>query len=77
MVTLPERDCDLLRDLLIAEHVEAVVEVGLAYASSALAIGEALVAVRQVDICKSMPADVGVHSIRLSRMARRRAHCGK
>ena len=44
-VTLPERDCDLLRDLLIAEGVETVVEVGLAYASSALAIGEALVTV--------------------------------
>jgi predicted O-methyltransferase YrrM len=41
-VTLPERDCDLLRDLLIAEGAETVVEVGLAYASSALAIGEAL-----------------------------------
>jgi hypothetical protein len=38
-VTLPERDCDLLRDLLIAEGAETVVEVGLAYASSALAIG--------------------------------------
>jgi predicted O-methyltransferase YrrM len=44
-VTLPERDCDLLRDLLIAEGAETVVEVGLAYASSALAIGEALIAV--------------------------------
>jgi predicted O-methyltransferase YrrM len=43
-VTLPERDCDLLRDLLIAERAETVVEVGLAYGSSALAIGEALVA---------------------------------
>lgn len=42
-VTVPERDCDLLRDLLISERVETVVEVGLAYASSALAIGEALV----------------------------------
>jgi predicted O-methyltransferase YrrM len=42
-VTLPERDCDLLRDLLIAEGAATVVEVGLAYASSALAIGEALV----------------------------------
>ena len=41
-VTLPERDCDLLRDLLIAERVKTVVEVGLAYGSSALAIGEAL-----------------------------------
>ncbi|GAA3228328.1 class I SAM-dependent methyltransferase [Dactylosporangium siamense] len=44
-VTLPERDCDLLRDVLIAEGVETVVEVGLAYGSSALAIGEALLTV--------------------------------
>jgi predicted O-methyltransferase YrrM len=44
-VTMPERDCDLLRDLLISAGAETVVEVGLAYASSALAIGEALVTV--------------------------------
>ena len=44
-VTLPERDCDLLRDLLIAEGTATVVEVGLAYGSSALAIGEALVTI--------------------------------
>jgi predicted O-methyltransferase YrrM len=44
-VTMPERDCDLLRDLLISEGVETVVEIGLAYASSALAIGEALVTI--------------------------------
>jgi predicted O-methyltransferase YrrM len=44
-VAIPERDCDLLRDLLISEGAETVVEVGLAYASSALAIGEALVTV--------------------------------
>lgn len=44
-VTMPERDCDLLRDLLVAERAETVVEVGLAYASSALAIGEALATV--------------------------------
>jgi predicted O-methyltransferase YrrM len=44
-VSLPERDCDLLRDLLISVRAEAVVEVGLAYGSSALAIGEALVTV--------------------------------
>jgi predicted O-methyltransferase YrrM len=48
-VTLPERDCDLLRDLLIAERVETVVEIGLAYASSALAVGEALVTVGSPD----------------------------
>src|SRR3989337_2885899 len=42
-VTLPERDCDLLRDFLVAEKVETIIEIGLAYGSSALAIGEALV----------------------------------
>jgi predicted O-methyltransferase YrrM len=46
-VTLPERDCDLLRDFLVAEKVETVVEIGLAYGSSALAIGEALVSADQ------------------------------
>jgi predicted O-methyltransferase YrrM len=44
-VTVPERDCDALRDLLVAEGVGTVVEVGLAYGRSALAIGEALVTV--------------------------------
>ena len=44
-VTVPERDCDALRDLLVDEGVETVVEVGLAYGRSALAIGEALLAV--------------------------------
>lgn len=47
-VSLPERDGDRLRDLLIAERAETVVEVGLAYGSSALAIGEALVMVEAV-----------------------------
>jgi predicted O-methyltransferase YrrM len=45
VVTLPERDCDILRGLLIREGVATVVEVGLAYGSSALAIGEALLTV--------------------------------
>jgi predicted O-methyltransferase YrrM len=44
-VTLPDRDCDLLRDLLVSEGVETIVEIGLAYGSSALAIGEALFSV--------------------------------
>jgi predicted O-methyltransferase YrrM len=44
-VSLPRRDCDLLRDLLVAERVGTVVEIGLAYGSSALAIGEALTTV--------------------------------
>jgi cephalosporin hydroxylase len=50
-VTLPERDCDLVRDLLIAEKVQTVVEIGLAYGSSALAIGEALLAVDAPNPC--------------------------
>ncbi|WP_204265313.1 hypothetical protein, partial [Enterobacter hormaechei] len=44
-VTLPESDCDVVRDLLIAERPGAVIEIGLAYGSSALAIGEALISV--------------------------------
>ncbi|OEU92296.1 hypothetical protein DB35_05940 [Streptomyces abyssalis] len=41
-VTLPERDCDQVRDILVDERAGTVVEIGLAYAGSALAIGEAL-----------------------------------
>lgn len=48
-VTLSARDCDLLRDLLVSERAGTVVEVGLAYGSSALAIGEALVTVDRPD----------------------------
>jgi predicted O-methyltransferase YrrM len=44
-VTVPERHCDQLRDLMVSEGAEKVVEIGLAYGSSALAIGEALVTV--------------------------------
>ncbi|MER6628022.1 class I SAM-dependent methyltransferase [Streptomyces sp. NPDC000987] len=44
-VTVPERHCDRLRDLLVAERTGKVVEIGLAYAGSALAIGEALATV--------------------------------
>ena len=42
-VALPEEDGDVLRDLLVAEEARVVIEVGLAYGSSALAIAEALV----------------------------------
>lgn len=41
-VALPAADGDVLRDLLIADAAHIVIEVGLAYGSSALAIGEAL-----------------------------------
>ncbi len=48
-VSLPNQDCDALRDLLVAEHARVVVEIGLAYGSSALAIGEALISQGQGD----------------------------
>ena len=41
-VALPRDECDALRDALIRERTRVVLEVGLGYGSSALAIGEAL-----------------------------------
>jgi predicted O-methyltransferase YrrM len=41
---VPGSDGDVLRDLLLAENPTTVIEIGLAYGSSALAIAEALVA---------------------------------
>ena len=41
-VALPAADCDILRDALVANGAHVVIEIGLAYGSSALAIGEAL-----------------------------------
>jgi predicted O-methyltransferase YrrM len=41
-VALPDADGDVLRDLLIGERAQVVIEIGLAYGSSALAIGEGL-----------------------------------
>jgi cephalosporin hydroxylase len=43
-VSLPASDGDVLRDLLLAERPGTVIEIGLAYGSSALAIAEALAA---------------------------------
>lgn len=43
-VSLPGSDADVLRNLLIAENARVVIEIGLAYGTSALAIAEALVA---------------------------------
>ena len=43
-VTLPIEDCDVLRDVLLEARADVVIEIGLAYGSSALAISEALVA---------------------------------
>jgi predicted O-methyltransferase YrrM len=42
-VSLPNDDCDVLRDLVVEEGARVVVEIGLAYGSSALAIAEGLV----------------------------------
>jgi predicted O-methyltransferase YrrM len=44
-VALPLGDGDVLRDLLLADRARSVVEIGLAYGSSALAIAEALLTV--------------------------------
>ena len=43
-VSLPASDSDVVRDLLLAEKPSTVIEIGLAYGSSALAIAEALAA---------------------------------
>jgi len=49
-VALPAADCDILRDTLVAEHAHVVIEIGLAYGSSALAIGEALCSTGATDV---------------------------
>ena len=49
-VALPAADCDILRDTLVAYGAHTVIEVGLAYGSSALAIGEALCSSRRTDV---------------------------
>jgi len=49
-VALPAADCDILRDVLIAADARVVIEVGLAYGGSALAIGEALCSVGGTDV---------------------------
>lgn len=41
-VSIPATDADVLRDLLIGERPRLVIEIGLGYGSSALAIAEAL-----------------------------------
>lgn len=43
-VSIGRSDSDLLRDLVLAERARTVIEIGLAYGGSALAIAEALVA---------------------------------
>jgi predicted O-methyltransferase YrrM len=43
-VSIPASDGEVLRDLLLAESASTVIEIGLAYGSSALAIAEALAA---------------------------------
>jgi predicted O-methyltransferase YrrM len=49
-VALPASDCDALRDLLVEHRVRSVIEIGLAYGSSALAIGEALCLAGDVEV---------------------------
>jgi len=49
-VALPAADGDILRDTLVAHGAHVVIEVGLAYGSSALAIGEALCSAETIDV---------------------------
>lgn len=49
-VALPAADCDILRDTLVAHGARSVIEIGLAYGSSALAIGEALCSTGLTDV---------------------------
>jgi predicted O-methyltransferase YrrM len=43
IVALPSTDCGVLRDLMVEARAHTVIEIGLAYGNSALAIAEALV----------------------------------
>lgn len=49
-VAVPATDGDMLRDMLVAHDARTVIEIGLAYGSSALAIGEALCATGRMDV---------------------------
>jgi len=55
-VSLPAEDGDVLRDLLMEEDAATVVEIGLAYGASALAISEALIA-RHEPACRHLIVD--------------------
>jgi predicted O-methyltransferase YrrM len=48
-VSIPEADASVLRDVLVSEHAATVIEIGLAYGASALAIAEALVSTNPAD----------------------------
>lgn len=48
-VSIPASDADVLRDWLVAERAEVVIEIGLAYGASALAIAEGLIVNEAVD----------------------------
>lgn len=74
-VALPNADADALRDVLIAEGAATVIEIGLAYGSSALAIAEALLSTGVpdarhviVDAHQDRFDDVGWDAIRDARL---------
>jgi predicted O-methyltransferase YrrM len=69
-VSVPDGDGDVLRDLLLAEDPRVVIEIGLAYGGSALAIAEALVsngpegaAHLMIDACQEQFHDAGWNAI--------------
>lgn len=55
-VSVPVSDSDVLRDLLLAEKPGTVIEIGLAYGSSALAIAEALAMAEGLGIAEALAA---------------------
>jgi hypothetical protein len=58
-ISIPQPDDDVLRDLLLLERPTKVVEIGLAYGTSALAIAEALVANEGRDAGSLLPPETG------------------
>lgn len=84
-VALPAADCDVLRDALIAHGARVVIEVGLAYGSSALAIGEALCAIDTKDashiVIDPFQAtaydDVGLDALRAAGLTERTTFIGE
>jgi predicted O-methyltransferase YrrM len=74
-ISLPEEECNVLRDVLIFESSRVVVEIGLAYGSSALAIGEALASQEHqepkhviIDAYQHHFGDAGWHALGAARL---------
>ena len=81
-VALTNADADVLRDLLLEEEADVVLEIGLAYGVSALAIAEALISRGRsrgahliIDAFQDHFHDAGMESDRDSGTPRTCVHC--